>query len=436
MTTSSLTIGTHVITAEYAGDANNLGGSGTLVGGQVVNSPPNGVIQFSVPNYSVSETGGSVAITLTRTGDISAAATVDYATNDGSNPAVYVPCSTTTGAASERCDYTRATGTVQFAAGQASRTFTVLIADDSYIEGPENVQLILSNPGTGSQLGAQTTATLTINDDDIVPSGNTVDNPGAFVQSLYHDFLNRTPDSGGLFFWTNQTTICGSNQACIDDRRINVGASFFLSIEFQQTGYLVERLYKTAYGSANGSSTLGGVHTLQVPVVRLNEFLLDTQKIGAGVFVGQTGWETVLENNKVAFVNEFALRSRFATAFPGSMTNGLFVDTLNANAGNPLSTAERDQLVADLNGAVKTRVQVLRAIAEHPALVAAESNRAFVLLQYFGFLRRNPNDAPDTDYTGYDFWLTKLNQFNGSFLDAEMVKAFITSAEYRQRFGN
>jgi hypothetical protein len=118
------------------------------------------------------------------------------------------------------------------------------------------------------------------------------------------------------------------------------------------------------------------------------------------------------------------------------MTNGLFVDTLNANAGNPLSTAERDQLVADLNGAVKTRVQVLRAIAEHPALVAAESNRAFVLLQYFGFLRRNPNDAPDTDYTGYDFWLTKLNQFNGSFLDAEMVKAFITSAEYRQRFGN
>ncbi len=434
--TSSLTIGTHAITAEYGGDANNLGGSGTLVGGQVVNSPPNGVIQFSVPNYSVSETAGSVAITLTRTGDISAAATVDYATNDGSNPAVYVPCSTTTGAASERCDYTRATGTVQFAAGQASRSFTVLIADDSYIEGPETIQLILSNPGTGSLLGAQTTATLTINDDDIVPSGNTVDNAGAFVQSLYHDFLNRTPDSGGLFFWTNQTTSCGSNQACIDERRINVGASFFLSIEFQQTGYLVERLYKTAYGSANGSSTLGGVHTLQVPVVRLNEFLLDTQKIGAGVFVGQTGWETVLENNKVAFANEFAVRSRFATAFPGSMTNGLFVDTLNANAGNPLSTAERDQLVADLNGAVKTRVQVLRAIAEHPALVAAESNRAFVLLQYFGFLRRNPNDAPDTDYTGYDFWLTKLNQFNGSFLDAEMVKAFITSAEYRQRFGN
>jgi hypothetical protein len=54
---------------------------------------------------------------------------------------------------------------------------------------------------------------------------------------------------------------------------------------------------------------------------------------------------------------------------------------------------------------------------------------------YFGYLRRNPNDAPDSDYTGYDFWLTKLNQFNGNYINAEMVKAFLSSIEYRQRFG-
>jgi len=48
--------------------------------------------------------------------------------------------------------------------------------------------------------------------------------------------------------------------------------------------------------------------------------------------------------------------------------------------------------------------------------------------------RRNPNDAPDADYTGYDFWLNKLNQFNGNFVNAEMVNAFISSDEYRQRF--
>ena len=77
----------------------------------------------------------------------------------------------------------------------------------------------------------------------------------------------------------------------------------------------------------------------------------------------------------------------------------------------------------------------MRAVAEDPDLIAAEFNAAFVLMQYFGYLRRNPNDAPDADYSGYDFWLTKLNQFNGNFVNAELVKAFITSAEYRQRFG-
>jgi hypothetical protein len=92
-------------------------------------------------------------------------------------------------------------------------------------------------------------------------------------------------------------------------------------------------------------------------------------------------------------------------------------------------------MVTDLTNNTKTRAQVLRAVAEHPNLVGSESNRAFVLMQYFGYLRRNPNDPQDTDYTGYDFWLTKLNQFNGNFVNADMVKAFINSAEYRRRFG-
>ena len=117
------------------------------------------------------------------------------------------------------------------------------------------------------------------------------------------------------------------------------------------------------------------------------------------------------------------------------MTAAQFVDTLNANAGSPLSPAERNQLVSDLSANAKTRAQVVRAVAEDPDLNNAEFNRAFVLMQFFGYLRRNPNDPQDTDYTGYDFWLTKLNQFNGNFVNAEMVKAFITSAEYRQRFG-
>jgi hypothetical protein len=91
-------------------------------------------------------------------------------------------------------------------------------------------------------------------------------------------------------------------------------------------------------------------------------------------------------------------------------------------------------LVSDLSAGTKTRAQVLRAVAEDQDLRSAEFNRAFVLMQYFGYLRRNPNDPHDPDYSGYEFWLTKLNQFNGNFANAEMVKAFVTSGEYRQRF--
>jgi hypothetical protein len=89
----------------------------------------------------------------------------------------------------------------------------------------------------------------------------------------------------------------------------------------------------------------------------------------------------------------------------------------------------------ETSASAKTRAQVLRAVAEDTDLVNAEFNRAFVLMQFFGYLRRNPNDPQDTDYTGYEFWRTKLNQFNGNFQNAEMVKAFINSTEYRQRFG-
>jgi Domain of unknown function (DUF4214) len=49
-------------------------------------------------------------------------------------------------------------------------------------------------------------------------------------------------------------------------------------------------------------------------------------------------------------------------------------------------------------------------------------------MEYFGYLRRDPDEA------GYQFWLTKLNQFDGNFIQAEMVKAFLVSSEYRERF--
>ncbi|HEX3085751.1 MAG TPA: hypothetical protein VHP99_14560, partial [Pyrinomonadaceae bacterium] len=163
-------------------------------------------------------------------------------------------------------------------------------------------------------------------------------------------------------------------------------------------------------------------------------------RIGQGVVVLAPGWEQALENNKQAYALEFVSTAKFATAYPTTLTPAQLVDLFNQHAGNVLSLTERNAAINLFGGAANTgnltvRAQVLRQVAEDPDLYNAESNRAFVLAQYFGYLRRNPNDPQDTDYTGFEFWLTKLNQFNGDYIAAEMVKAFISSPEYRQRFG-
>jgi CSLREA domain-containing protein len=259
---------------------------------------------------------------------------------------------------------------------------------------------------------------------------NAIDDAKFFVRQHYLDFLSREPDQSGWDFWTNNITGCAPQPSCIDIQRINTSAAYFLSIEFQQTGYLVYRIYKASYGNIAGAP---------VPL-RLNEFLPDTQEMGQGVIVNQGNWQQQLENNKQAFTLEFVQRARFTTAFPTSLTPAQFVDALFANAGVTPSAADRTTAINEFGAATNTtdvaaRSHALRDVAENATLSQQELNRAFVLMQYFGYLRRNPNDAPDANYSGYEFWLTKLNQFNGDFVAAEMVKAFITSVEYRQRFG-
>ena len=401
-----------------------------FVGGATTVGQTGGVISFLSSTLVTNENAGSVVITVQRTGNTSQAVAVHYTTADHSGSPGVFPCSTVNGTASSRCGYTSAGGTLIFAAGQTSRQFKVLISQDSYTEGTENVQVTLSDPNNGAVLCTPSTATLQISDDPIEPNFNVIDDTLNFVTQHYHDFLNREPDPDGLQFWANQIFGCGSKSSCIEATRVHVSAAFFLSIEFQQTGFFVYRLYKVSYGD---------IQDLPVPL-RFNEFLPDAQQISQGVLVGVGNWEAQLEANKVAYLADFVNRSRFLSAYPTSLTPDQFVDMLIENVPRIL-TLNREALIAEFGGAANSsdtaaRGRVLRAIVDNKAFVQQQFEPAFVTMQYFGYMRRNPDATPDVNFNGWQFWLDKLNQFNGNFIEAEMVKAFISSGEYRARFGS
>jgi hypothetical protein len=535
--------------------------------------------RFDSSFFLVGESDGSAVLTVLREGDNSTAASVQFATSNQT--------------ASDRSDYTAAYGTLNFAPGQFSATFPVLINEDSLVEAfNESFLVTLSNPqGTNVALGFQATTLGIIVNNASEPATNVIDDTTSFVEQHYHDFLNREPDASGLAFWVNNIDSCGANAQCREVKRIDTSAAFFLSIEFQQTGFLAYRTYAAAFGPTRVGST--------VPLTS-QEFLTDTQQLGNGVIIGNPGADTQLEANKVTYFNQFVTRPEFVTKYPAALTNPQYVDNLLASAGLspsqvrlfvlnltnnqevpptnptlsgggarpasfgtarlrfndaqtaltmtatinnidvgnaqtpdtndnltaahihagpavtpgvngpvvwgffgapfndnnpndssftltpggvgatfngkwdapegngttlaaqlanlregraylnfhtvqfgggeirgnfPAATAFRDSLIAGLNGGTETRATVLRKVAEAEELGLKEFNRAFVLMQYFGYLRRNPNDAPDADFSGYNFWLNKLNTFNGDFRAAEMVKAFITASEYRKRFG-
>jgi glucose/arabinose dehydrogenase len=374
-------------------------------------TPTPAKVKFTSASFSAGEQAGAAAVTVARTGDAAPELFVDYATSDGT--------------ASSRTDYTTARGTLRFAPGETQKTFNVLFTNDDRSEANETVNLTLSNLVGKATLDAPQAATLTINNDDATTAqANPIDRTDFFVRQHYLDFLNREPDAAGQAFWTQGIESCGADAACREVKRIDTSAAFFLSIEFQQTGYLVYLLHKAAFGNVPGTP---------VPI-RLADFLRDTQEIGRGLVVGAPNWEQQLEANKRDFVNAFVERAAFAAAYPTGQTPAQFVSALNTNAGLALTPAEASDLAARLADGRETRAGVLRRVAEDADFRAAEFTRAFVLMQYFGYLRRNPYAAPDADFNGYNFWLQKLNDFGGDYRTAELVKAFLASTEYRRRF--
>jgi subtilisin family serine protease len=396
-----------------------------------VRTRPPATVQFigAAPSASFHVTegaaGGVVPITVNRLGDSSATVTVDYATSDGT--------------ASQRTRYIPALGTLTLAPGQTTASFNVIVINDGYVEGDtQTINLTLTN-AAGALLGSPNVGKILIDDDEESDATtNPLDVTNYFVTQQYYDFLNRTPDSGGLAFWISQ--IDGPPACtglCLLTRRFNVSDAFFFEQEYQQTGSYVFRLYRTAYGN-NQPFPNPDTDPLAPPSERFklpgySVFSIDRANVVGGAD---------LATSQLNLANAFVQRSAFLAKYPASLvTADQFVDAVLLTIQNDLNvnlSSERTKLITLYNssggrGAVLYRLAddntQTNPINNRP-LIDAEYSRAFVATEYFGYLRR------DSDIRGFLFWLGQVNgaPLRNTTKQHQMVCSFITSAEYQQRF--
>ena len=128
--------------------------------------------------------------------------------------------------------------------------------------------------------------------------------------------------------------------------------------------------------------------------------------------------------SKQAYTDAWLQRSEFKGRYD-NLSNTAYVNALEANA--EVSVSNKQALIDALNGGQMNRGQVLRNIVESQAVADRFFNRAFVSMQYFGYLRRDP------DTIGFQNWLDTLNADPSNF--RHMIFGFLFSTEYRQRFG-
>lgn len=372
-------------------------------------------IKFSQSAYTVNEGAPSITATVTRTGDTSGSATVDVKTSD--TDSFTVGCSdrvNNLGGAFGRCDYATTIDTLVFAGGETSKSVIVPIINDSFAEGNETFSLSLSN-AAGATLGTPSSATITIEDNDAVDGPNPIFATSFFVRLQYLDFLSREPEPGEP--WSAVLNGCSDVNNNPNCDRATVSAAFFGSQEFQLKGYFVYRFYKLAF---NRLPSYG-------------EIVVDMRAV-----TGSTPNEVF--QKKAAFTDAFVQRLEFANTY-NALSNASYVSTLMSRYGlsqittpdpsapdgaNKVTFTTTD-LTNQLTAGTLTRAQVLRAVADSDQVFAAEFNKAFVAMQYFGYLRRSP------DTVGYNAWLNYLNANPTDF--RTMVNGFMNSAEYRLRFG-
>ncbi|HEU5132785.1 MAG TPA: zinc-dependent metalloprotease family protein, partial [Pyrinomonadaceae bacterium] len=364
----------------------------------------NGVedLNLSQTSYLVNESFGFASISVTR-GDASGAATVNYTTSDAAG---LTNCTIANGLASERCDYSTAAGTLRFAAGEPSKNIIIPLVNDKLVEGAETFTITLSG-ATGTPLGAPQSATITVFDDDFTPStSNPIDDIPFFVTQQYIDFLGRLPDSVGFANWVATLNGCPNggfgefdNPGC---DRVHVSAGFFQSVEFQGRGYFAYRFYEVALDRRPNYA----------------EFVPDMAIVGGP----QSPESEVL--SKQTYTEAWAQRPEFKARYD-ALSNSAYVNALETNA--EVTVTNKQALIDALNGGQMTRGQVLRNIVESQVVADWFFNRAFVAMQYFGYLRRDP------DTIGFQNWVNTLNADPNNF--RHMIFGFLFSSEYRQRFG-
>jgi Domain of unknown function (DUF4214) len=300
-----------------------------------------------------------------------------------------------------------ATSSTAITDGNGNYRFTNVDTQQFYTVTPQLANYRFRPANRSFSLLADKTDAVFTGTPDGAASTNAIDTNEYFVRQQYLDFLGREPDQGGFEYWTDRLNQCGGDADCVRQRRIDVSAAFFASQEFQETGSFIYRLYQGALGRQ----------------LSYAEFSADRQQVIGGPKV---------DASKAAFANAFVQRAEFAQRYQANTTVESFVDALlqtAASSGADLSS-ERDNLIASYHSGGSTnesRSLVLRALANNAALSSAVYNPSFVLMEYFGYLRR------DSDRGGYDFWLNVLNNREpGNYRG--MVCAFITSTEYQRRF--
>ena len=376
------------------------------------------VFHFEAAASSVSEGAARAEVRIARAGDVTGAASVGFQTVD--DPAA-VPCATAGGTAYARCDYATTIETVRWGAGDAlPKTVTVPVIDDGRAEGSETLQVRLSNP-QGGTVGAQGAMTITITDNETADGVNPVNGNQFFVRQHYLDFLSREPEQGEP--WTGVLDRCPDvnnqdpNSPSAGCDRLLVSQSFFQSPEFQLKGLYTFLFYRVAFDRRPA----------------YDEIIPDMRSLA-----GSTGAEVFAR--RTAYATETTLRPEFTQLY-GPMTNQQFVGALlgryqlqqitTEDPQNPEGEAQvtltGQQLADALNSNSLTRAQVLRAVVQSSEVDAAEYHSAFVAMQYYGYLRRTPEEG------GYQAWLRVIRQDPNNI--RIMVNGFVNSPEYRLRFG-